>query len=307
MPKFYAYTRISHLDQEKGDSIAGQKLRGQNYHRDNYPDHAWGGIFEEPGHVSARSIPFMRRKAGKEAILTLQAGDVLYVDKVDRLWRNIHDFSDLLRWFKNHQIVVVFGNLMGASFKTDTPFGDFMLGLLVMIGQLESDQISDRICTSFKHEKETGFYPHRASLAPLGTKAITAMPYVRNKAGRPKKMLAWDMPKRLIMAEIVMLRDVNKMTWQAISDLLTFRIETYVPNYEERRIWHWQQCAWAYALEKQYALVQNPRYMALNTLPTFHEVASQESASGQKMGSPAKYRLARQARAARQAAAAAGH
>ena len=294
MPKFYCYARISHQDQEKGDSVAGQKLRGQNYHRDNYPDHAWGGIFEEPGHVSARSIPFMRRKAGKEAILTLQAGDVLYVDKVDRLWRNIHDFSDLLRWFKNHQVVVVFGNLMGASFKTDTPFGDFMLGLLVMIGQLESDQISDRICTSFDHEKESGFYPHRASLAPLGTTAVTAIPYSRAKSGKPKKMLVWDTPKRLIMAEIVMLRDVKKMTWEAISDMLTVRLESYVPNYSESRVWSWQQCAWGYALEKEYAMVQNPRYMPLKSLPTFQEISSRESASGTKISSQAKYKHARQ-------------
>lgn len=270
MPFFFGYSRISHRDQEKGDSVAGQKQRGIQYWESHYKDSGieWGGFFEEPGHVSGRNTPFMRRKAGKEAIIKLQAGDILYVDKVDRLWRDIHDFSDLLRWFKNHEVTVVFGNLMGGSFTTDTPLGDFMLGLLVLIGQLESDQMSDRILGNFKHQKENGFFPHKKECAPLGTKAITAIPYAPTAQKKPKKMLVWDMPTRLIMAEIVKLHDVDGYHFGAISDAIEYKTQGFLPNYVQSRKWGEWDCAYAYLLEKQYALIQNPRYMNHKALPT---------------------------------------
>lgn len=270
MPKFYGYARVSHRDQEKGDSVAGQKQRGIQYWELHFRDAGveWGGFFEEPGHVSGRNTPFMRRKAGKEAIVTLQAGDVLYVDKVDRLWRDIHDFSDLLRWFKNHRVTVVFGNLMGGSFTTDTPLGDFMLGLLVLIGQLESDQMSDRIISNFEHQRSNGFFPHSARFAPLGTKAITAIPYVPTALKRPKKMLTWDMETRIVMAEIVKLHDIDGLQFGDISDYIEQKTQPYVPRYCDSRQWSVTGCAHAYLLEKQYALVQEPRYINHKTLPT---------------------------------------
>lgn len=232
MPKFYGYSRVSHKEQEKGDSTAGQKQRGLQYWETHFKESGmeWGGFFEEPGHVSGRSTPFMRRKAGKEAMITLQSGDVLYVDKVDRLWRDIHDFSDLLRWFKHQKVTVVFGNLMGGSFTTDTPLGDFMLGLLVLIGQLESDQMSDRILGNFAHQKENGFFPHKKECAPMGTKAITAIPYVPTVTKKPKKMLVWNMEIRLIMAEIVHLHDNVGMHFGAISDIIESKTQPYVPK-----------------------------------------------------------------------------
>ena len=223
MPKFFVYARVSHKDQERGDSVAGQRTRGERYWQDHFQEEGveWGGVFAEPGHVSGRSVPFMRRKAGKEAILLLKAGDILYVDKVDRLWRDIHDFSDLLRWFKNHQVTIVFGNLMGASFKTDSPMGDFMLGLMVLIGQLESDQTSDRIKATFRHERSNGFFPHKAMFAPMGTKAVEAVPKALTRTNRPKKMLVWDTPLRVIMASIVKMNEVDGLDWRQISDRLT--------------------------------------------------------------------------------------
>ena len=102
----------------------------------------------------------------------------------------------------------------------------------------------------------------------MGTKAVTAIPYVPNKLKKPKKMLVWDMPTRLIMAEIVKLRDVDKLDWFAISDRITLQVEGHLPAYENSRKWRAFQCVWAYAIEKHYALVQNPRYMDYKSIPT---------------------------------------
>ena len=269
MPKFYAYARVSHKEQEAGDSIAGQKSRGLKYWESNFKDEGveWAGVFEEPGHVSGRSVPFSRRKAGKEAMTRLQAGDYLFVDKVDRLWRDIHDFSDLLRGFKNHQITVVFGNLMGASFKSDSPMGDFMLGLLVLIGRLESDQMSDRILANFKHQKENGFFPHKKEKAPLGMMAIFAVPQVRTVTGKLKKMLAWDMDKRLLFAEIVKLHDVDGKGFDEISTIIEGRFSEYVSIFMHARKWQAKRCAWCYLLEKHYQMIRDPRYIAIHAIP----------------------------------------
>lgn len=269
MPKFYVYGRISHRDGEAGDSVPAQKQRGIHYWQDHYQAQGveWGGIFEEPGHVSASAVPFMRRKAGKEAIIKLVAGDILYVDKVDRLWRNIHDFSDLLRWFDNHGVLLVFGNLLGASFAMNSPMGEFMLPLMVLVAQLESRQTSDRIKADFAFQKESGFYPHSAAFAPMGTKAVTAIPYAPTSSKKPKKMLVWDMPMRLIMAEIVKLRDVDGLHFAAISDIMEPKYATFVTKFRKSRQWSEYHCSYAYLLEKHYALVQNPRYMNPKSLP----------------------------------------
>lgn len=270
MRKFYIYARISHQDQETGDSVAGQKQRGQHYWQDHFEAQGveWGGMFEEPGHVSANSVPFMRRKAGKEAIQKLQAGDVLYVDKVDRLWRDIHDFSDLLRWFKNHEILLVFGNLLGGSFAMDSPLGEFMLPLMVLLAQLESRQTSDRIKADFAYQKANGFFPHRIEAAPMGTKAVAAIPYVPTKSKKPKKMLVWDFEMRLIMAEIVAMRDTQGLTFRQISDAIEQKTQRYMPKFVHARRWPELTCVYAYLLEKQYYLIQVPRYMNIKALPT---------------------------------------
>jgi hypothetical protein len=157
---------------------------------------------------------------------------------------------------------------MGGSFTTDTPLGDFMLGLLVLIGQLESDQMSDRILGNFKYQKENGFYPHKKEFAPLGTKAVTAIPYTPTATKKPKKMLAWDFEQRIIMANIIRLHDVVGLSFRAISDVVEAQTRGYLPNFAESRKWSPVDCAHAYLLEKQYALVQKPRYMNLKALPT---------------------------------------
>lgn len=271
--KFYIYCRISHLDQEKGESVDGQITRGKLYFETHFKEQGveWGGVFQEPGHVSASAVPFMRRKAGREAALTLRVGDVLYVDKVDRLWRDIHDFSDLLRWFKHQQIGIVFGNLLGATFEMDSPMGEFMLPLLVLLSQLESAQTGDRIRSNFAFQRSNGFFPAAAQHAPLGTKAIQAVPLVKTALGRPKKMLAWDIPTRLIMAEIVQRYDIGKQTWEQISEAVTLKAEGYVSRFQKHRQWSPRRCAYAYVLEKEYALVQNPRFLNTKSLPTMTE------------------------------------
>lgn len=275
MPMFYGYARISHKLQETGDSIDGQVTRAKRRWEDDYQStHEWGGVFQEPKHVSGRNIPFMKRKAGKDAILKLQQGDALYIDKVDRLWRNIHDFSDLFRWFENHKISLVIGNFMGISVDSNTPMGRWALGSSVLYAQLESDQISDRIRTGFKHERANGFFPRQVRQAPLGTKAVRAIPQVLNKIGKHKRMLIWDTEKRLVMAEIVKLHDVDKMDWTDISDLLTARFQGYMPADDKCRTWNWSRCVYAYKLEKQYAFVQDPRFMDIKMLPTVLEATN---------------------------------
>lgn len=267
MPSFYIYARVSHRDQEKGESIDGQITRGKRKYEEEFQEqgYAFGGTFVEPGHVSGRIVPFMKRKAGQEACATLKPDDVLYVDKVDRLWRDIHDFSDLLRWFKSHKIVLLFGNLMGATLKTETPLGDFMLGLMVLIAQLESDQLSDRVKIAFRHEVQNGYWVHSRRLAPIGTKVVDAKPRRISKRGKVKKMLVWDWDMRVRMAEIVRMHDVDKLDFYAISDEMAVKYEPEVKAQGWRQ-WNWQRCQQAYCYEKFYAHVQDPRYMDLKEL-----------------------------------------
>lgn len=281
MPKFYGYGRVSHIKQEVGESIDGQTERAKRYFAEKYEGagYEWAGFFAEPKHVSARFVPFDKRKAGREVLCALEAGDVLYVDKVDRLWRNLHDFSDLYRWFENHKIGFVVGNFLGVTADMNTPMGRWLLGSAVLYAQLESDTTSDRIKANFAYQRANGFWSFSAAHAPLGTKVVPAVPAMKAASGKPKKMLAWDIPKRLLMAEIVQRYDIGHQTWNEISVAITQKTSGgHVPKFGSHREWSPRRCAYAYALEKEYALIQEVRYLDTRNLPTMTEACARVQA-----------------------------
>lgn len=147
MKKAYGYARVSHIEQVKKDnSIPAQRERIKGYYDYNLKHIVdWGGIEDDNKATSASKISFENRPAGQRLLTILEDGDHIIFDKVDRIWRSVKDFVNLIDTFKNMGVTVHFCDFRGASLSLGTPMGDFFLTMMVAIAELESKTTGSRI------------------------------------------------------------------------------------------------------------------------------------------------------------------
>lgn len=255
-PIAYGYGRISHKDQEDGNSVDAQADRVQAWYNAQLALDGieWGGFYREPGSVSASKNDFCDRPTGKVLTRLLRPGDHLIVDKVDRLWRSLHDFSALLSWFKSRDINVHFANMAGASVSLNTPMGDFLLGIFVLVAQLEAHTISERTKRALEHGRKQGFW--KSSWTPLGCMCL---------GKKPMRTLEWDWETRADMSKIVELRETEKhpdgtqIGFQTIEHRMEalHRKRTDIPFSTKNR-WTYQIARKGYIHEKAFRLYDEP-------------------------------------------------
>jgi len=212
MPLCYTYARASHRQyQVDTDSVPDQNVRTlELYERNIKPlGVAFGKAVEDLGR-SAYKTPFHRRPGGNYLVEHLEPGDHLVIDKVDRIWRSLKDFTRLYEWFKTRMVTVHFVNLQGVQVSSDTPMGEFTLSLFVMVAQLESAIKSERNSAVVQMRRAEG-KPHN-NQAPLGMRVVFKM----TKKGK-EPFLEWDEQQRGTMAAIVHMRDVEKLPLEEIS------------------------------------------------------------------------------------------
>ncbi|SFH97195.1 recombinase family protein [Planctomicrobium piriforme] len=251
VPTAYAYGRISHDEQAKtGESIEAQQQRTQDFYKLQlaHTNVVWGGFYSEPGHISAYKKNFFNRPTAKLVVGQMKPGDHFIIDKIDRLWRSIRDFSEVLTWMRNQQINLHIVNLMGAQVSLGTPMGDFMVTMMVATAQLESAQKSDRVKAALRHGMSQGYW--KSSCTPLGC-------LVTGK--RPKRRIHWDWPTRSIMAQIVYLHEECGIGFFRMPTRLRAHMEAMFPDKEfDWRFWTDRRCSLGYIYEKHYRLVDHP-------------------------------------------------
>lgn len=155
----YGYARISHMEGfEEGEAIPAQQHRIEGYYKMLLESSgvAFGGVHTDGKNCSATKYRFAQRPAGKALIAIMKPGDHLIVDKIDRLWRNLEDFCQLMRWFKSQRITVHIVDMRGCSVQMGTPMGDFMLQMMVSIAQLEASMISSRTKQGIEARRRSG-------------------------------------------------------------------------------------------------------------------------------------------------------
>lgn len=250
-PVAWGYGRVSHRKSLQGDSLDAQRDRTTAYW--DFRLKAQGirlmGFLPEPRDVSAYSRRFEDRPAGKYLMTVLRKGDHLIVDKIDRLWRTISDFAGLMQYFQAKGIVVHFVNLMGATVELGTPMGDFTVGLMVLVAQLESAMKSDRLKAMHRHAEEHGLWKRK--YCPPGCRIVG-----KNRNRR----LTWNWEERRLLGEIVRLRTQERMGFRAISDIIERR-QCEIEGrkfYSLRRVWTHKRCCFAYICELHYRLVKHP-------------------------------------------------
>lgn len=210
LPFAYGYGRASHEDNM--DSIPDQIERITQYYRDHLATVCqWGGVHWDTQPVSASKTAFPKRKIGKHLIELMRPGDHIIFDKIDRIWRSIQDFVNLMQYFKNQRITVHFKDMRGCTVAMNTPMGDFMLTLMVAIAELESHTTSHRIKERQAAMRNNGEYASGGSTVPYGCKIEIIM---------KKRRLVWNEQHRKTMAEIVRLVDVEKKSFSEVDQIL---------------------------------------------------------------------------------------
>lgn len=193
-PRAFGYGRVSHSVQAAGESINSQQDRVQKFFENTIHEKGvtWGGFISEKGGVSAFKTRFFQRAGGRALLSQLKPGDHLIVDKLDRLWRSVRDFTELLEWFKAYNVTLHIVNLQGCQMSMDTPMGDFMLTLFVMLAQLESQNKSERLRVQFQHSEHAGYWQRKGR--PPGTTVY---------GNKPRQQLKWNWDERRLMGQIV--------------------------------------------------------------------------------------------------------
>lgn len=163
MPNAYGYCRVSTDRQaQHGDSLTHQNQSIENYFQTHFSQtHDWGGIHQECRGVSAYKRPFHQRPAGKLLAEKLQRGDVIIVDKLDRLFRKMRDFENMIHWVNSMDIRLCVVDLAGISLDTKTPMGMLLLRMLAIYAELESHIRGERI-------RDVGHVKRMAGKAPMG-------------------------------------------------------------------------------------------------------------------------------------------
>lgn len=228
-PVAYGYTRVSHADSlEKGDSLPAQSQRIKVYYETHLRDQGieFAGVENDGTNISAFTVPFEMRPAGKNLVKKLQPGDHLILDKADRLWRSIEDFCNVMKHFRERNITIHIINFLdGKSLQNTSFMGKLTIQLLVLVAEMESAIKSQRTKEGLSYCRSVnGFI---GNFAPPGTTK-----YTYKKDGMTRRALRWNPTEIAIMEEIVRLRDEEKLPWHKCHK----RIEEYAAKVEGRKV-----------------------------------------------------------------------
>lgn len=222
--RVFGYGRASHVDNSFGESIPGQRARCEQYFDQTLKQqgYTWGGWFADVV-TSAYKTPLSRRDVGGPMLKLLKPGDVLLVDKMDRIFRSIQDWSTILSYLKEHQIQIVFAAY--PHLNQDTAAGWLNVTMLAVFAEFDSRLKSERI--------REGVARARA-LGKVGGKKFD-YPGIRkfrragiSHQGKPLWDPVWCETSRSLMNRIVILRDDGQMDWVEIAKLISVDIREAV-------------------------------------------------------------------------------
>lgn len=155
--------------------------------RSELPPDANVTVYSDSGYSGKNT----ERPALKKLMQDICAGEIgtVLVYKLDRISRNLADFTQLLRIFEKHRVEF---RSHSERFETATPFGQAMQNLLMVFAQLERETISGRVRDAAFSRAKQGFYT--GGSPPAGFQCIPAM-----IGGTHTQMLAPDADAPLIV------------------------------------------------------------------------------------------------------------
>ena len=210
----WLYARCSDRKQAiKGDSVADQVQRGAKYiEAKQYERLGYRVVVLEDSGASAFSKPFFMREGGKQFRSKAQPGDILLIDKVDRLLRSIEDFADIFRWLEAFDCDLQIVDCFGAEMSLSSPMGKFMLTNLANFAELESALKSQRQVAACESRRSRNIAPN--ARPPVGCKTVKTS----TERGSAYHWV-YDWPMRRAMQLVVKFRHEDGLTWAQIRDL----------------------------------------------------------------------------------------
>lgn len=172
------YSRKSKFS-EKGESVENQIEMCKEYLRRNYSKVEDIRIYEDEGFSGGN----INRPEFKKLLIDAKKNkfNVLICYRLDRISRNVADFSNTIEELQRHNIDFV---SIKEQFDTSSPMGRAMMNIAAVFAQLERETIAERIKDNMLELAKTGRW--LGGTPPLGYKS-EAVEY-SNQYGKDKKM-----------------------------------------------------------------------------------------------------------------------
>jgi DNA invertase Pin-like site-specific DNA recombinase len=159
--RLFGYTRVSTAEQVNGGSLEEQRrriegvalIRGARIER----------TFTDEGVSGSR--PLAERPAGAELLATVQAGDVVVVSKLDRMFRNAADALARAEAFKAAGIELIIIDL-GTDPVTANGVSKLFFGIMASVAEFERDRLRERQAEGQRGKLARG--GHIGGSAPFG-------------------------------------------------------------------------------------------------------------------------------------------
>lgn len=157
----FGYTRVSTQEQTEGQSLAEQerKIRGvAMMSSEEAPV-----IYSDPG-VSG-TLPLCERPGGRAMLAQAQAGDMIVVAKLDRMFRDASDALATAKQLAEKGINLVLADISHEPV-THNGTGKLFFGILAQIADFERERIAERLNDGRRAKRKQG--GHIGGKPPFG-------------------------------------------------------------------------------------------------------------------------------------------
>lgn len=212
----WIYARASHADNSDTDSIPAQIARCERRFRASWEERGYMLAKIEPDRItSASKINFFDRTNGGIIGRLAQAGDVILVDKMTRIFRSLPDFVMTQKQLDERGILIEIGDCAFSS-DPNNPFYRAMIVMMAMFAEMESAQTSMRIKQAFDRRREAGAdVIHKV---PYGVEMYRCIK--QGYGDKPLKFRRWQPWERSIMNAVCIKADQEGWTCREITEWL---------------------------------------------------------------------------------------
>lgn len=162
--------------------------------------------------ATSASIPINAREGGREMCSALRKGDVVYISKLDRAFRNAANCAVTLDAWQRLGVSLCVVNLLGMAIDLSSPIGKFIVLILAAVAELEREYVRERTRDALALRKRKGH--------ANGKYAGYGFMWRKQKdpeTGRMVKVKVACPAEREIMKEIVKWR-LDDFPWDTILD-----------------------------------------------------------------------------------------
>jgi DNA invertase Pin-like site-specific DNA recombinase len=153
MPRTFGYCRVSTNQQVKGHSLADQKSRIAGYcQAHGLPPPSQ--FFIDPG-ISG-TVSLQKREAGVRMLAEVREGDHIIVTRGDRLFRSAKNALEIAEKLRDDGVELDLMDMGGAVLHSSV--SRLVFGILMMVANMESERIGERVASVKEHLRRQGKY-----------------------------------------------------------------------------------------------------------------------------------------------------